>query len=171
VRQVCRLRLSERLHARPAAAVEHPRAGIGASARRGAGHFALEPALDELSYELRIDPLQLRLRLRNYAQQHPGSGLPWSSKAMRECFAVGAERFGWFGRDPAVGAMRDRGSSVGYGMAGAIYRRWQANCEARATIAGDGGAFVRGAANHIGTGRYRDAAALGRAARARPHRG
>lgn len=116
------------------------------------GNFALESALDELSYELGIDPLQLRLR--NYAEQHPGSGLPWSSKALRECFAVGAERFGWFSREPAVGAMRDRGRCVGYGMAGATYGWWQAHCEARATIAGDGSAFVRSAANDIGTGTY-----------------
>jgi xanthine dehydrogenase YagR molybdenum-binding subunit len=114
------------------------------------GNFALESALDELSYEVGIDPLQLRLR--NYAERHPGSGLPWSSKALRECFAVGAERFGWSGRDPAAGAMRDRGWRVGYGMAGATYGWWQAHCEARATIAGDGRAFVRSAANDIGTG-------------------
>ena len=65
------------------------------------GGFALESAIDELSYALGIDPLLLRLR--NYAEIHPQLGLPWSSKALRECFAVGAERFGWSDRDPARG--------------------------------------------------------------------
>ena len=39
------------------------------------GNFALECALDELAYELGIDPLELRLR--NYAETHPQFGLPW----------------------------------------------------------------------------------------------
>ena len=64
---------------------------------RGPGHaqgnFALESAIDELAYELGLDPLELRLR--NYAEVHPQSGLPWSSNALRECYAIGAERFGW----------------------------------------------------------------------------
>ena len=47
------------------------------------GNFAVESALDELSYTLDIDPIQLRLR--NHTEIHPESGLPWSSKALREC--------------------------------------------------------------------------------------
>ena len=56
------------------------------------GVFALECALDELAYELDIDPLDLRLR--NYAETHPQPGRPWSSKALRASYARGAERFG-----------------------------------------------------------------------------
>src|SRR5262245_22405719 len=48
------------------------------------GNFALESLLDELSYELGMDPIELRLR--NYAEVHPQTGLPWSSKALRECY-------------------------------------------------------------------------------------
>ena len=48
------------------------------------GNFAMESALDELSYTLGIDPIELRLR--NYAEVHPGSGRPWSSEALRECY-------------------------------------------------------------------------------------
>jgi CO/xanthine dehydrogenase Mo-binding subunit len=33
------------------------------------GSFALESAIDEVAYELGVDPLQLRLR--NYAETHP----------------------------------------------------------------------------------------------------
>jgi CO/xanthine dehydrogenase Mo-binding subunit len=79
------------------------------------GNFAVESALDELSYTLGIDPIELRLR--NYTEVHPGSGGPWSSKALRECYRVGAERFGWARRTPVIGSMRDGNWLVGYGMA------------------------------------------------------
>lgn len=114
------------------------------------GNFALESAIDELSYELGVDPLELRLR--NYAEVQPTSGRPWSSKALRECYEVGAERFGWSRRDPEVGSMRDGHWRVGYGVAGVSYAWWQVRCEARAGVLGDGTAFVRSAATDIGTG-------------------
>lgn len=62
------------------------------------GAFALESALDELSYKLGIDPLELRLI--NYAEVDPASGKPFSSKALRECYRQAAERFGWKARKP-----------------------------------------------------------------------
>jgi xanthine dehydrogenase YagR molybdenum-binding subunit len=114
------------------------------------GNFALESAIDELSYELGLDPLDLRLR--NYAEIEPQSGLPWASKALRECFGVGAERFGWSKRNPEVGSMRDGPWRIGYGLAGLSYSWWQVRCEAQATISRDGTAIVRSAASDIGTG-------------------
>jgi xanthine dehydrogenase YagR molybdenum-binding subunit len=116
------------------------------------GGFALESALDELSYALAIDPLELRLR--NYADIHPQLELPWSSKALRECYAVGAERFGWDRRDPAPASMTDGRWQVGYGLAGVSYLWWQVRCQARVTVGADGTAYVRSAANDIGTGTY-----------------
>lgn len=116
------------------------------------GNFALESLLDELSYELRMDPIELRLR--NYAAVHPQTGLPWSSKALRECYQVGAERFGWAQREAAVGAMRDGRWLVGYGMAGATFVPMQGKCQARATIRRDGTAHVCSGATDIGTGTY-----------------
>src|SRR5882757_274728 len=88
------------------------------------GNFAVESALDELSYTLGIDPIELRLR--NYTEVHPGSGRPWSSKALRECYRVGAERFGWARRTPDIGSMRDGNWLVGYGMAGVTFTSGQA---------------------------------------------
>ncbi|MGP3952399.1 xanthine dehydrogenase family protein molybdopterin-binding subunit [Streptomyces sp. 7N604] len=116
------------------------------------GNFALECALDELAYELDMDPLELRVR--NYAAFQPQTGLAWSSKALRECYEAGAERFGWAARDPRPGSMRDGRSLVGYGMAGVSFQHYQAKCAARATIARDGTAYVRSAATDIGTGTY-----------------
>jgi xanthine dehydrogenase YagR molybdenum-binding subunit len=116
------------------------------------GNFALESALDELSYRLGIDPLELRLR--NYAEVHPQTGLPWSSKALRECYEVGAERFGWSHRNPEPRSMRDGRWLVGYGMAGVSFSHYQARCKARASLRADGTAYVRSAATDIGTGTY-----------------
>jgi CO/xanthine dehydrogenase Mo-binding subunit len=114
------------------------------------GNFALESMLDELSYRLGIDPVQLRIA--NYAEDHPQTGLPWSSKALRECYEVGAQRFGWWDRDPAVGSMRDGRWLVGYGMAGVSYGHNQPECRARATIRLDGTAYVCSGTTEIGVG-------------------
>jgi xanthine dehydrogenase YagR molybdenum-binding subunit len=116
------------------------------------GNFAIESALDELSYQLGIDPLELRLR--NYAEVNPQSGLPWSSKALRMCFHVGAERFGWQGRNPEVRSMREGHLLIGYGMAGVTYEWYQPPCQATISIARDGTAHVRSAATDLGTGTY-----------------
>ena len=116
------------------------------------GNFAIESALDELSYELGIDPIELRLR--NYAEVHPQSGLRWSSNALRDCYRVGAERFGWRRRDPAVGSMREGRWLVGYGTAGVTFGSYQAPCQARITVERNGTALVRSAATDIGTGTY-----------------
>jgi xanthine dehydrogenase YagR molybdenum-binding subunit len=116
------------------------------------GNFAVESALDELSYTLGIDPIELRLR--NYTEVHPGSGRPWSSKALRECYRVGAERFGWARRTPETRSMRDGNWLVGYGMAGVTFTSGQAPCQASVSIRRDGTAHVRSAATDLGTGTY-----------------
>jgi xanthine dehydrogenase YagR molybdenum-binding subunit len=116
------------------------------------GNFALESALDELAHAIGMDPVELRLR--NYAEDNPQLGLPWSSKALRTCYEQGAERFGWWARDPRPGSMRDGNWLVGYGMAGVSFFWEQPPCQARASIRRDGTAFVRSAATDIGTGTY-----------------
>jgi len=116
------------------------------------GNFAIESALDELSYQLQIDPIELRLL--NYAEVHPHSGLPWSSKALRDCYRVGTERFGWAKRDRQIGSMRKGRTLVGYGMAGVTYESYSPPCQARISIGRDERARVQSAATDIGTGTY-----------------
>ncbi len=116
------------------------------------GNFAIESALDELSYQLQIDPIELRLL--NYAEVHPQSGLPWSGKALRDCYRVGAERFGWAKRDPRIGSMRKGRSLVGYGMASVAYEWYVTPCQAKLSIGRDGRAHLLSAATDIGTGTY-----------------
>ncbi|RVX43810.1 xanthine dehydrogenase YagR molybdenum-binding subunit [Nonomuraea polychroma] len=118
----------------------------------GQGNFALESAIDELAHKLGMDPLELRLR--NFAEVDPLSGLPWSSNALRECYRQGAERFGWSRRSPEPGSMREGRRLVGYGLAAVSYPAYQVPCQARASLHRDGSAFVRSAATDIGTGTY-----------------
>ena len=116
------------------------------------GSFALESAMDELSYALGIDPIELRSR--NHATVNPETGLPWSSDALLECYRRGAERFGWSSRNPKPASMRNGHLLVGYGMARAALGAYQPACKAIASIRRDGTAFVRSGATDIGTGTY-----------------
>ncbi len=75
------------------------------------GSVALESAIDEMAEACGIDPLAFRLQ--NYAEVEPVSGKPFSSKALRECYRQGAERFGWQRRPLAPRQMRDRGRIAG----------------------------------------------------------
>jgi xanthine dehydrogenase YagR molybdenum-binding subunit len=116
------------------------------------GSFALESAMDELAAALGMDPVELRLK--NYAEQDPESGKAWSSKSLRECYRVGAERFGWSKRSPKPRSMNDGRWLIGYGMATATYpaRQQAASCLAR--ILPDGRALVRAGSQEIGCGTY-----------------
>ena len=116
------------------------------------GSFALESAMDELAYALKIDPIELRLR--NYAEVDPDKGLPWSSKSLKECYRLGAERFGWQKRNPKPGSMRDGNTLIGWGMATATYPTNRSPASAIAQIMADGTALVRSGTQDIGTGTY-----------------
>ena len=116
------------------------------------GQFALEVAIDELAEAVGLDPLDLRLL--NHADTVPGSGKPWSSKSLRACYAAASERIGWHARDPAVGAMREGGKLVGYGMATAAYPVKQLPAAARITMRVDGTALVEAGTHEIGQGAF-----------------
>jgi xanthine dehydrogenase YagR molybdenum-binding subunit len=116
------------------------------------GSFALESALDEMAYALKIDPLELRLQ--NYAERDPGTQLPWSGKSLRECYRVAAERFGWAKRNPATRSMTAGDQLVGWGMATATYPANRQPAKASAAILADGTALVRSGTHELGTGTY-----------------
>lgn len=128
------------------------------------GTFGLESALDELAATLRMDPIALRLK--NYAERDPENGHPWSSKSLRECYAKGAERFGWSRRTPTPRSMRDGDMLVGLGMSTATYPAKRLPASALARLADDGAIVVQAATHELGTGTYTSisqvaAAALG----------
>ena len=116
------------------------------------GTFALESAMDELAYELRMDPIALRLK--NYAEQDPESGKPWSSKGLRQCYESAAQRFGWGNRNPQPRSMRNGRWLVGQGMATATYPARRGAAGATARMLPDGRAWVRAGTQEIGCGTY-----------------
>ena len=116
------------------------------------GVFALESALDELSYKLKIDPLELRLR--NYADVDPDSGKPFSSKELKECYRHGAEKFGWSKRDPRPRSMRDGRWLIGWGMATGTWPAGQNPASVRLTFKVDGTLLIESSVTDIGPGTY-----------------
>ena len=116
------------------------------------GGWALESALDELACELGIDPIELRMR--NHADVDPDSGLPFSNKHLSDCYARGAERFGWVKRDATPGTRRVGRDLVGYGMSSAMHPAAQQEAAAEVTIHADGTATARSATHELGNGSY-----------------
>lgn len=116
------------------------------------GSFALESAMDELAWALRMDPVALRLK--NYAEVDPQDNKPWSSKSLRECYRLGAEKFGWSRRTATPRSMRDGNTLIGLGMATATYPANRSAASAIARILPDGTAMVASGTQDIGTGTY-----------------
>jgi xanthine dehydrogenase YagR molybdenum-binding subunit len=134
----------------------------------GAAHgvHALEVAMDELSYALGMDPLALRLK--NYAERDGNKDLPFSTKALRECYAQGAERFGWQDRPLQPRSMRDGHELIGWGMATGTWDAMQMFARASAVLHADGRLEVSSAATDIGTGTYTAMAQIAAAAMGLP---
>jgi xanthine dehydrogenase YagR molybdenum-binding subunit len=114
--------------------------------------FALESGMDELSYALGIDPIELR-RI-NDTQSDPIDGLPFSSRSLMKCFDQAAERFGWSRRNPKPGLMREGDWLIGLGCATAAYPSNIGPAAARLSLSPDGTAILEMAGHEIGTGAY-----------------
>jgi len=114
------------------------------------GMHAIEVTMDEIAYQLNIDPVELRLI--NYSEIDKSSDKEYSSKQLKECFLQGAEKFGWNERNPEPRSMKRGNKLVGYGMATGI---WDANRlfgRAEAIMNPDGKVEIKSAVTDIGTG-------------------
>jgi len=116
------------------------------------GSFALESAMDELAAALKMDPLELRLR--NYAETDPHEDKPFSSKALRQCYADGSEAFGWAHRPIEAGSLREGSALIGWGMATATYPMNRSEAGARIVFDSDGTVAVQSGTQDLGTGAY-----------------
>ncbi|HWZ11323.1 MAG TPA: xanthine dehydrogenase family protein molybdopterin-binding subunit [Xanthobacteraceae bacterium] len=152
--------VSHTLYASPAIATRHEavRTDIGTpmfmrAPGEATGSIALESAIDEAAAACGMDPLAFRLR--NYAEVEPVSGKPFSSKALHECYAQGAERFGWAGRPIAPRQMRDKdGFLIGWGIGTATFPAIMFEARARAVIRRDGSGLVETGAHDMGQGAW-----------------
>ena len=151
---------SHPLYASPAIATSHEavRIDIGTplfmrAPGEATGSIALESALDEAAWACRMDPLAFRIK--NYAEVEPMSGRPFSSKRLRECYAQGAQRFGWSQRPLAPRQMRDEaGLLVGWGVGTAIFPALMFEAQARAVLRSDGTGVIESGTHDMGQGAW-----------------
>ena len=115
------------------------------------GAFALECAIDELSYQLKIDPIELRLRNISM-DKHPESGKPWSTQYMVECLKRGSELIGWNKRMPTPAATVDGEWATGYGVACGRWNARRQPANGRVHLKPDGSLQFETAMTDIGTG-------------------
>ncbi|HEY1885808.1 MAG TPA: xanthine dehydrogenase family protein molybdopterin-binding subunit [Roseiarcus sp.] len=114
--------------------------------------YALESAMDELAYALKMDPVALRRA--NDTMKDPASDRVYSSRSLIQCFEQGSEAFGWKDRKPEPQSMRDGDWLVGWGCATAAYPTQIAAAAVRVRLSPDGSVLVQVAAHEIGNGIY-----------------
>ena len=151
--------VSRMLYASPALATSHRlvKLNVGTPTFQRApgestGMFALESAMDELAIAAGIDPIEFRLR--NDAAMDAQKKLPYSSKALTECYRLGAERIGWSRRNATPGALREGRWAIGLGCASATRPAKRSPCAARVRLTADGRALVSSSTAELGTGTY-----------------
>ena len=115
-------------------------------------YFALESAVDELAVKLAMDPVELR-RV-NDTDKNWVSGKPYSSRSLMACYDAASAAFGWKGRSPQPGSMRDGDWLIGWGCATAAYPTQVSPAVARVRLLANGSVRVEIAAHDVGTGAY-----------------
>ncbi|MDQ3087841.1 MAG: molybdopterin-dependent oxidoreductase, partial [Acidobacteriota bacterium] len=119
------------------------------------GSFALESAIDELAYKLKIDPIEFRLK--NEPAKDPSNGKPWSSRKTVECLQEGAKAFGWERRKIEPRQNRNGNYLIGYGVGCGTYPARQRDTSAVVKLTRNGSdvkATIELAASDLGTGTH-----------------
>jgi len=122
---------------------------------KSTGSFALESAIDELAYKLKIDPIEFRIK--NEPAKDPSNGKPWSSRSVVDCLKKGAEVFGWSRRKIEPGQNRQGNYLIGYGVGCGTYPSRQRDSSAIVKLTRSGDvvrASIELAASDLGTGTY-----------------
>src|SRR5688572_1096958 len=116
------------------------------------GLYATESALNELAWQLKLDPV--KLRVLNEPKMNEALSIPFSSRHMLECFELGVDKFGWSRRTPEVGSMKRDGLTLGWGMAGCTWFAARLPADATVQLRNDGTVRVACGTQDIGTGTY-----------------
>ncbi len=114
------------------------------------GMVAVECAMDELSYVVGVDPIELRRR--NASVRDDNTKKEFTAKALDSCLRAGAAAFGWDKRSSAPRSMRDGNELIGWGMASGIWDAFMIFVTAKVRLTLDGHVEVQSAASDIGTG-------------------
>jgi xanthine dehydrogenase YagR molybdenum-binding subunit len=122
---------------------------------KSTGSFALESAMDELAYKLKIDPVEFRIK--NEPAKDPADGKPWSSRSLVQALRRGAEVFGWKERKMEPRANKQGDFWVGFGLGCGTYPARQRDTSANVKLTRSGADIsvsIELAASDLGTGTY-----------------
>ena len=122
---------------------------------KSTGSFALESAMDELAYQLKMDPIELRIK--NEPERDPSNGKPWSSRTTVKCLQEGAKAFGWDKRKAEPRQHQQGNYLIGYGVSCGTYPAHQRPTSAIVKLKRTGNdvtATIELAAADLGTGTY-----------------
>jgi len=114
------------------------------------GCFALESAIDELSYQLNMDPIDLRIK--NFTDINPENKMPFSAINLKDCYAYGKEKIGWKNRPTKPGTLKENGMHIGYGMAVGVFGAGKGTASVRAVFSKDGRLVLECAVSDMGPG-------------------
>ncbi len=114
------------------------------------GCFALESAIDELSYQLNMDPIDLRIK--NFTDINPENKMPFSAINLKDCYAYGKEKIGWKNRPNKPGTLKENGMHIGYGMAVGVFGAGKGTASVRALFSKDGRLVLECAVSDMGPG-------------------
>jgi xanthine dehydrogenase YagR molybdenum-binding subunit len=144
---------ANRLTAMRLAVLDLPEGNAMRAPGEAPGMMALEVAMDEMAERLGLDPIAFRVL--NDTQVDPENpDRRFSQRALADCLRLGAERFGWAGRDPRPGAVRDGRWLVGMGVAAGFRNNLLMKSAARVRLDGMGRVTVETDMTDIGTGSY-----------------
>jgi xanthine dehydrogenase YagR molybdenum-binding subunit len=114
--------------------------------------YGIECAMEELAYQIGMDPLEIRLK--NYADHDYQSGKPWSTRRLREALTEGAGAFGWSRRSHQPRSMREGKTLVGWGIGCGTFPVIRAPSAAMIRILSNGRVEVVSGAIDMGQGTY-----------------
>jgi xanthine dehydrogenase YagR molybdenum-binding subunit len=114
------------------------------------GCFALESAIDDLSYQLKMDPIDLRLK--NFTAINPENKLPFSDINLKACYDYGKQKIGWQNRPSVPGKLKENGWLIGYGMAVGVFGAGKGAASVRIVLSNDGKLLLECAVSDMGPG-------------------
>ena len=102
--------------------------------------FAVEQQMDEISEQLGMDPIELRLKnAHQEGERHPFFDGTFTTYRFEECLRKGAERIGWDKRQPAGSGQGVKKRGIGLGCT----PTWTSNCTAQPDLYEHSGAIVK----------------------------
>ena len=122
---------------------------------KSTGSFAIESAMDELAFILKMDPIEFRIK--NVGTKDQSNGKPFSSRTTVQCLQEGAKAFGWDKRKMEPGQVMEGNYLVGYGVAAGTYPAHQRDSSAIVKLSRKGRdvtAVIELAASDLGTGTF-----------------